>query len=117
VSSVAQDVRVALMTAPSAEVAERIVRELVEAGVVACGNIVPGVTSIYRWQGSVERESEVLVVFKTVERRVAELIERVRALHPYDVPELLVLNVADGNPSYIGWVQESVVSTQPEKHK
>ena len=113
-SEAAADIRVALMTAPSIDVAERIVRALVESGVVACGNIVPGVTSIYRWRGAVEQESEVVVLFKTVAGRTLELVERVRALHPYDVPELLVLGVEAGNASYIDWVRESSAGLQRE---
>ena len=112
-----QDVCVALMTAPSAEVAEQIVRELVESGVVACGNIISGVTSIFRWQGAVQREAEVMVVFKTVMSRTEQLVERVRALHPYDVPELLVLPVALGNRAYIDWVQASVSGLRGEKQR
>ena len=97
--------RIALMTAPSVEVAERVVRALVEEGVVACGNIVPGLTSIYRWRGVVERESEVLVIFKTVESAVPRLLERAPALHPYEVPEVLVLAVESGHAPYLDWLR------------
>src|SRR5438067_3297871 len=105
------------MTAPSAEVAEQIVAELVENGVVACGNIISGVTSIFRWQGTMQRDAEVLVVFKTVMGRTEQLVERVRALHPYDVPELLVVPVALGNAAYIEWVQASVSGLRGEKRR
>ena len=102
------DVRVVLVTAPDAGVAERLVRGLVEEGVVACGNILSGVTSIYRWQGEVERAGEALVVFKTTAAGAARLVERVPELHPYDVPEVLVLEVEAGHGPYLKWISENV---------
>ena len=101
-------VRVALMSAASHETAVSIVTTLVEERVIACGNILPGVTSIYRWQGAVQTEPEVMVVLKTTDDKVSALLERVRALHPYDVPELLVLTVESGHEPYLKWVAESV---------
>lgn len=102
--SVLPAVDVALVTAPSAEVAERIVSAVVEERLAACGNIVPGVTSIYRWEGAVERADEVLIVFKTARDTVPKLTARVQELHPYDVPEVVVLPVAAGLQSYLQWV-------------
>jgi len=102
--------RVVLMTAPDREVAERIVRTLVEERLVACGNIVPGVTSIYRWQGAIACDSEVLVVLKTSADRVPTLLGRASELHPYEVPELLVLSVESGYLPYLEWVRESTSS-------
>lgn len=101
-------VAVVLVTAPSAAVAERIVHALVDEQLAACGNIVDGLTSIYRWDGAVQRETEVLIVLKTTQGVLARLIERVSALHPYDVPEVLALPVAAGLESYMGWVVASV---------
>ncbi len=106
------DVRVALVTLPDASTAETLVRALVEEGVAACGNIVPGVVSIYRWQGAVERAAEVLVVLKTTVTAVPVLLERVPALHPYEVPEVLVLPVAAGHEPYLRWVAASVATLQ-----
>lgn len=100
--------RVVLVTAPDAAVAEALVRTLVEEGVVACGNIVPGLTSIYRWQGAVERATEALVVFKTTAEGAARLVERVPELHPYEVPEVLVLAVEQGHAPYLEWIVENV---------
>jgi periplasmic divalent cation tolerance protein len=97
-------VDVALVTAPSRDVAERIVTAAVEERLAACGNIVPGITSIYRWEGAVERADEVLIVFKTVRASVPKLMVRVQELHPYEVPEVLVLPVAAGLTSYLEWV-------------
>lgn len=100
--------RVVLVTAADVGAAESLVRRLVEEGVVACGNIVPGVTSIYRWKGRVEREMEVLVIFKTTAAGAAGLLRRVPELHPYDVPEVLVLPVEAGHPPYVQWIEENV---------
>lgn len=102
------DVRVALMTAPNVEVATRIVRTLVDNGVIACGNIVPGVTSLYRWAGEVQQDTEVLVVMKTTANLAPVLLEQAPALHPYDVPEVLLLPVTAGHQPYLDWVASSV---------
>lgn len=95
-----------LMTAPGADVAEKVVRGLLDERLVACGNIVPGAVSLYRWKGAVHRDEEVVVILKTVRRLVPRVLERARALHPYEVPELLVQEVADGNQAYLDWVEE-----------
>jgi periplasmic divalent cation tolerance protein len=105
-----QAVQVVLMTAPSADVAEHVVRTLVDERLAACGNIVPGMTSIYRWQGAVRTDAEVLVILKTTAERAAALLARASALHPYDVPELLVLPVAAGHEPYLAWVRSCSVA-------
>jgi periplasmic divalent cation tolerance protein len=104
-ASPSDDVRVALSTAPDADAAARIARVLVDERLAACANLVPGVRSIYRWQGAVEEAAEVLLVIKTRADRVEALAERLRALHPYDVPELVVLPVAAGLAPYLDWVR------------
>ncbi|HSH46214.1 MAG TPA: divalent-cation tolerance protein CutA [Longimicrobiales bacterium] len=102
------DARVVLVTTPDEETATSLVTTLVEEGVVACGNILPGIRSIYRWQGAVENSTEALVVFKTTTDGAVRLAERVPALHPYDVPEVLVLPVEGGHRPYLDWIEESV---------
>lgn len=97
---------VALMTAPSREVAERIVRDLVERRLVACGNIVAGVRSIYRWRGAVEDTEEVLVVLKARASDLEAVGRRVRELHPYEAPELIGLPVVGGLERYLDWILE-----------
>lgn len=94
------------MTAPGADEAEAVVRSLLDERLVACGNVLPGAVSLYRWQGAVHRDNEAVVILKTVRRLVPRVLERARALHPYEVPELLVQEVVDGNPAYLQWVQE-----------
>jgi periplasmic divalent cation tolerance protein len=99
---------VVLVTAPDGAAAARIARALVEERLAACGNVVPGLRSIYRWEGKVEEAAEVLLVLKTE----SALFERVRAriveLHPYDCPEVLQLDVAAGHAPYLEWLAGSV---------
>jgi periplasmic divalent cation tolerance protein len=103
---------VGLMTTPDRGTAEKIVDHLVNEELIACGNISAGVSSIYRWQGAVERADEVLVIMKTTESQAARVVARVRELHPYDVPEVLFFPVTIGNDAYVQWVRDSVVSPQ-----
>lgn len=95
-----------LSTFPDETTARRIVLTLVEERVVACGNLLPGLTSIYRWQGAVETAAEVLVVFKTASAPDV-VMARLRELHPYEVPEIIVLPVATVLPAYLAWVVEN----------
>jgi periplasmic divalent cation tolerance protein len=101
--------RVVLVTVPDAVTGESLVRHLVEEGAVACGTILPSATSIYRWQGRVEQETEALVLFKTTRAGADRLVRRVPELHPYDVPEVLVLPGEAGHGPYLGWISENVV--------
>ena len=94
-------------TWPDVETARTAARTLVEEKLAACGNIVPGVESVYRWEGKVETSAEVLVIFKTTAGSYAALEARVRALHPYEVPEVLGVRVTDGLPAYLRWVEEN----------
>ena len=102
--SAGDDARVVLMTAPDQEVAQRIARTLVEERLAACVNLIPGVRSIYRWQGSVEDDAEILLLAKTGRARCAALAARVQALHPYELPEIVVLPVDGGSQRYLDWI-------------
>jgi periplasmic divalent cation tolerance protein len=93
-----------LMTAPDEETGRRIARALVEERLAACVNVLPGVHSIYRWKGAVEESDEVMLVAKTRAERAAALAARVRALHPYELPEVVALPVTDGSRAYLRWV-------------
>jgi len=99
---------VALSSVATAEDAERIARSLVEKGVAACVNVVPGVVSFYRWKGRLERDAEVLLVIKTRGERFEDLKAALLAEHPYEVPELVALEVAAGHDRYLEWLEESV---------
>ena len=96
----------ALSTAPDAEHAARIARALVDERLAACVSLVPGLTSIYRWQGQVQADPEVLLLIKTRRALVPKLKERLPKLHPYQVPELVVAPVQDGLEAYCRWVRD-----------
>jgi periplasmic divalent cation tolerance protein len=97
--------RVVLITAPDADTGAALARALVDERLAACVNLVPGIRSIYRWEGRVEEASEVLMVVKTEAARCGALAARVSALHPYDVPEVVELPVAGGSAAYLDWVR------------
>jgi periplasmic divalent cation tolerance protein len=107
---VRESVRVALSTAPDAETAARIARVLVEERLAACVNLVPGVRSLYRWKGRVEDAGEVLLLIKTRAERLDALAARLRALHPYELPELVALPATGGLGAYLDWVAAEAVA-------
>ena len=98
---------VVLTTFPADGDAQAFARRLVEERLAACINVLPPMASIYRWKGAVEQAEERQLLVKTVASNVDALIERIRALHPYDVPEILVLKVSSGSPDYLSWLAES----------
>jgi periplasmic divalent cation tolerance protein len=83
-------------------------RVLVDERLAACVNVLPAMTSVYRWKGSIEEDGEQQLVIKTSSDRVAALEARFHELHPYDVPEFLVISVTGGSSAYLGWLGESV---------
>jgi periplasmic divalent cation tolerance protein len=95
-----------LVTAPEAE-ARTLARRLVEERLAACGNVIPGVSSVYRWKGEVEEATEALLILKAPRAGGDALLRRIPELHSYDVPEILVLEVADGHPPYLDWVSRA----------
>jgi periplasmic divalent cation tolerance protein len=97
-------VRVVFVTAPDAVTGAKIARVLVEERLIACANVVPGIRSIYRWEGQVADEAEVLLVLKTRASRCAALAARVKELHPYALPEVIALPVLEGSQAYLDWV-------------
>jgi periplasmic divalent cation tolerance protein len=99
---------VVLCTAPTVEVAAVLARALVEARLAACGNVVPGLRSIYRWQGRVEDQPEVLLVLKTTPERFPALRDELLRRHPYEVPEVLALPVEAGSATYLEWLAAQV---------
>jgi periplasmic divalent cation tolerance protein len=100
------DTIVVLVTTPDAERAAEIARAVVEERLAACGNVVAGLRSIYRWEGEVHDEGEALLVLKTTRARFEELRERVLALHPYEVPEVIALPIVAGSAPYLGWIAD-----------
>ncbi|HET6603272.1 MAG TPA: divalent-cation tolerance protein CutA [Xanthomonadaceae bacterium] len=94
-----------LSTCPDRESAERIALALVGQRLAACVNLVPGLTSIYRWKGSVERAGEVLLLVKTTRARLPAVQEALVAAHPYELPEVVAVEVAGGLPGYLAWLR------------
>jgi periplasmic divalent cation tolerance protein len=103
----ATEARLIVTTAGSRDEAERIARALVDERLAACVNIVPGLTSIYRWQGKVEAAPELLLLIKTTAANLSRLEEAVRRLHSYEVPEFIVLTPESASKPYLEWLLES----------
>lgn len=99
-----RDASVVLSTFATEEEAAGVGRALLERRLVACVNLVRGVRSLYRWQGRIEDQTEVLAVMKTRRDRLPELLAALPTLHPYQVPEILALHVAGGGASYLNWL-------------
>lgn len=95
-----------LTTLPDEGTAELLARRLVDERLIACGNVVPGLSSIYRWEGATETTREVLLLMKTREELVPRLFERAAQLHPYDVPELVALRATDVTDAYARWLRD-----------
>lgn len=89
---------------PDEACANRIALAVVEAGLAACVNLLPRVQSVYRWQGAIESANEVPLLIKTTAGRYTELETAIRELHPYDVPEIIALPIAQGLPAYLDWL-------------
>jgi len=106
------DALLILCTCPNAESASRIARALVEERLAACVNRVPGLTSVYRWQGEIHEDNEVLLLIKTQHERFESLRARIIELHPYDVPEVIALEIAAGHAPYLEWLRTETSGTR-----
>ena len=93
------------VTAGSREDAGTLARALIEARLAACANIIPGVTSVYRWQDAVQEDAECVVVFKTRQDLVPAATEKILAVHPYDCPCVVALPIQGGNPAFLDWIR------------
>jgi periplasmic divalent cation tolerance protein len=111
-NSMTEQVIVALSTCPDEASARRLAEALVSERLATCVNRVTGIASTYFWDGRLQDDAEILLIIKTTTARLAELEARLRALHPYELPELLVLPVLGGNERYLEWVRTGV----GEKH-
>jgi periplasmic divalent cation tolerance protein len=98
------DALLCLTTCPDAKGAEQLARALVEERLAACVNRVAGVASTYRWQGRIQNDAEVLLLIKTTRANFPRLRERLLALSPYEMPELIALDITDGSPAYLAWI-------------
>ena len=106
------DALLILCTCPNAESASRIARAVVEERLAACVNRVPGLTSVYRWQGEIHEDNEVLLLIKTQHERFESLRARIIELHPYDVPEVIALEIAAGHAPYLEWLRTETSGTR-----
>jgi periplasmic divalent cation tolerance protein len=100
--------RLILCTCPDSQVAEQLATSLVEQQLAACINIVPGLTSIYRWQGKLEKGTEVLLLIKTIQDRYAAVETAIRQQHPYELPEIIAVTLDEGSPDYLRWITTSL---------
>ena len=100
---------VALTTCPAEEV-ERIALDLVESKSCACANIIPSVNSIYHWKGEVESAKEAIILLKTIKSHEEKLWKLLARIHPYEVPEFIVLDIISGSSNYLKWISNSVES-------
>lgn len=95
-------------TFANGEDAARVVRALVEERLIACGNLLPGARSLYRWEGRVADASEVVVLMKTRKQDWTALISRLHELHPYQTPECIAVRIAAGAPKYMAWLEAAL---------
>lgn len=102
------DMRIVLTTTGSQEEARAIARGLVERRLAACVNIIPKIESVYRWQGKVEEAEEFLLTVKTTEAASVRVQDAIREMHSYELPECIVISIADGSESYLKWIGDSV---------
>lgn len=108
-------VLLAYCTCPDTASADRIARVLVAERLAACVNRLPGVQSTYRWQGAIEQADEVLLLIKTTADRLDALTARLRALHPYELPEFIAVEVHAGLPAYLEWVATETTDSASER--
>lgn len=105
------EVLLAVSTFPDAETAKTIAEQLVAARVTACANISAPMQSIYWWKEKIESAAEVMVLFKTTRSRFSEFQSALKALHPYDVPEIICLEISGGSAEYLRWVEQSCAAS------
>jgi periplasmic divalent cation tolerance protein len=103
----ADQILLAISTFPDADTASHVAQTLVEGKLAACANLIPAVHSIYRWKEKIETAGEVIVFFKTIQDRQAAFEEKLRSLHPYEVPELIFVKIDSGSPDYLCWVNDN----------
>jgi periplasmic divalent cation tolerance protein len=104
----ARNFAMALVTAPDVKTARALARVALQARLVACANLIPRLESHYWWQGKIDKSNEVLILFKTIERKLTALEKLLLANHPYDTPEFIVLRLNRGNKRYLNWLAASV---------
>jgi periplasmic divalent cation tolerance protein len=96
--------RLMFCTCPDEAIAQTIGDTLINERLAACVSLMPGITSIFHWDGQIQRDREVLILIKTIEARASALTERLRELHPYEVPEIIAVPITEGLPDYLSWI-------------
>ena len=102
------DLRLVLTTCGSREIADRLALTLVERGLAACVNVIPGVRSTYRWAGKIETADELVLMIKTATGKLTEIEATIRAVSGYELPELVAVEIAGGSADYLDWVAASI---------
>jgi periplasmic divalent cation tolerance protein len=102
-----EQILIAFCTFPDPNAARKVVKEIIDLRLAACGNILSPIHSIYRWKGKLESSEETLAIFKLEAERYGDFEAKLRALHPYEVPEIISIKVDNGLPEYLRWVAES----------
>jgi periplasmic divalent cation tolerance protein len=100
--------RIGLCTVPDQDTATRIAEALVTEQLAACVNIIPAIQSVYRWEGAIEHDEELLLLIKTSTTVWPLLEERILALHPYELPECISVRIQDGNNNYLNWITNNL---------
>ena len=111
--------RIVMVTAPS-DKANALVRKLLSERLIACGNLIPGIRSLYWWKGKLEESDETLILMKCLSSGVSKLEKRIKTLHPYEVPEIVTLKAAQVNAPYLAWVREETrtrKNSSPQKKR
>ena len=107
------DILLVYITTPGKEEAKRIAGVLIEENLAACANIIPAVESLYRWQGELRQSEESLLLLKTHKKAFNRLAERVKEMHPYELPCIVALTLSDGLPGFLDWAAGEVTQNQP----
>ena len=95
-------------TSPSSEISNQIAEECIRKKIAACCNIIPGINSIYEWEGKVEKSEEQLLLIKSTEDNFKVIENTINSIHPYDVPEIISVKLNDGNEPYLKWINQSI---------
>ncbi len=95
-------------TFPSKEKAKEVSKVLVEENLIACSTIIPAYLSIYKWEGKIQEDEEFLCIFKTKEKNYEKIARRLKEIHPYKVPEILMVDIKKGLEDYLNWIEESI---------
>lgn len=100
--------QIVLCNCPNDDIANRIAKHLVELKLAACVNVLPGIRSVYQWQGNIEIDSEVQLIIKSRDNLFEQVTQEIAKLHPYDVPEVIAVDITSGHHAYLQWLEESL---------